>query len=376
MQSCWTRRSVQRDLSVWWWLQCWKCIAFLYTQHCVLQECTVWEYFLAILVLCALCTLVERSVQYREMLCAFSIAIIIINCYEFTNKESVFEHFLDTLVLCSLVECGVRYREMLCAFSIAITITMKYPCWIFQCILFCYQLQSGLVINMFLVYFWNILDFQRNKKKSCVNFPMEWIHLPIFLTWDVSLWWWLQCWKCIASLCTKRCVQQDCTVHRVPKCLWHALKFYHSQMLRFTRVHSLRTFFRHFCTLCTVHSCWTLRLVHREAMRFQHCNHHHQLVRIYSPRNCISFWTFFKYFCTLCTVQSCWTRRSVQRDAMRFQHCNHHHQLTAQVKTTGKYIHTFGKFTRLFFYFYERKKISAFDYYLKVRKCLFSISFL
>jgi len=53
---------------------------------------------------------------------------------------------------------------------------------------------------------------------------------------------------------------------------------------------------------------------------------------------------------------------------MRFQHCNHHHQLTAQVKTTGKYIHTFGKFTRLFFYFYERKKISAFDYYLKMMR--------
>ena len=70
--------------------------------------------------------------------------------------------------------------------------------------------------------------------------------------------------------------------------------------------------------------------------------------------------TFYRHFGTLCTVQSCWTRRSVQRDAMRFQHCNHHHQLTAQVKTTGKYIHTFGKFTRLFFYFCERKKIPRF----------------
>ena len=40
---------------------------------------TVFEHFLDISVLCALCSLVERGVRYREMLCAFSIAIIIIN---------------------------------------------------------------------------------------------------------------------------------------------------------------------------------------------------------------------------------------------------------------------------------------------------------
>ena len=45
----------------------------------VLQECTVWEHFLDIFVLCALCTLFERFVWYIEKLCAFSIAIIIIN---------------------------------------------------------------------------------------------------------------------------------------------------------------------------------------------------------------------------------------------------------------------------------------------------------
>ena len=54
-----------------------------------------------------------------------------------------------------------------------------------------------------------------------------------------------------------------------------------------------------------------------------------------------------EYSC--CTVQSCWTQRLVQRDAMRFQHCNHHHRLKAQVKTTGKYIHTCEKLMRCFF---------------------------
>ena len=74
---------------------------------------------------CALCTV--DSCWYIEKLCAFSIAIIIINWYEFTllGIVSVFEHFLNIFVLCalcSLVERGVLYREMLCAFSIAIII--------------------------------------------------------------------------------------------------------------------------------------------------------------------------------------------------------------------------------------------------------------
>ena len=51
-----------------------------------------------------------------------------------------------------------------------------------------------------------------------------WIYFPVVLTWAVSWWWWLQCWKRIASLCTERRVQQDCTVHRVPKCLKNVQK--------------------------------------------------------------------------------------------------------------------------------------------------------
>ena len=82
-------------------------------------------------------------------------------------------------------------------------------------------------------------------------------------------------------------------------------------------------------------------------------------IKLRSATGVHSFWTLFRHFGTLCTVQSCWTRHSVQRDAMRFQHCNHHHQLTAQVKTTGKYIHTFGKFTRLFLLL-RKKKIPRF----------------
>ena len=135
-----------------------------------------------------------------------------------------------------------------------------------------------------------------------------WIYFPVVLTWAVSWWWWLQCWKRIASLCTERRVQQNCTVHRVQKCLKNVQK------------------------LCSVYSCCTeYQNVQKECSKTEH---------------------------SCCSVHSCWTQHLVKRDAMHFQHCNHHHLLKAQVKTTRKYIHTFGKFTRLFVYFYERKKKS------------------
>ena len=97
-------------------------------------------------------------------------------------------------------------------------------------------------INIFLP--WNNnqkrgIFFFRRSKKSRVNFPKVWIYFPVVLTWAVSWWWWLQCWKRIASLCTECRVQQDCTVHRVPKCLNNVQKLCTPVALRSFIEHSV-----------------------------------------------------------------------------------------------------------------------------------------
>ena len=80
-------------------------------------------------------------------------------------------------------------------------------------------------------------------------FKKVWIYFLVVLTWAVSWWWWLQCWKRIASLCTECRVQQDCTVHRIPKCLKNVQKLCTPVALRSLIEHNV--WYREMqCTFC------------------------------------------------------------------------------------------------------------------------------
>ena len=154
-----------------------------------------------------------------------------------------------------------------------------------------------------------------------------WIYFPVVLTWAVSWWWWLQCWKRIASLCTERRVQQDCTVHRVQKCLKNVQK------------------------LCSVYSCCT----------------EYQNVQKKMFKN----WALLLQCAILLNAafgkERCYALSALQSPSSTQSSSQNNWEI---------YSHLWEIYTTFCLLLRKKEKISAFDYYLKVRKCLFSIYFL
>ena len=95
-------------------------------------------------------------------------------------------------------------------------------------------------------------------------------------------------------------------------------------------------------------------------------------IRMRSATGVHSFWTIFKHFGTLCSLVERGIRYREMLCAFSIAIIIINSQLKS--KQPGNIFTPLGNLHD-FFYFYERKKSPAFDYYFKVRKCLFSNSF-